>query len=419
MAENGVVDRLYHAWNVFRNRSEADDREPFTGGHGVSYGVRPGMVRRGSASDKSIVASVYNRMGVDAASSDISHVRLDDNRRYKETIYSALNDCLNVEANIDQAGRAFRQDIYQSLFEHGTIAIVPTDYSIDPKTSVTANIYSLRVGYIVNWFAEHVVVSLWNEKDGRREELVCPKRRVAIVENPFYTVMNEPNSTLQRLIKKLGMLDSIDEQTSSGKLDLIIQLPYVIKTETKRQQAETRRKDIENQLKGSQYGIAYTDGTERITQLNRPAENNMLAQIKELTAQLYNQLGLTQAVFDGTADEAAMINYQVRTIEPIVTSVVQAMERSFLTKTARSQLQAIRAFRSPFKFLTISQIGEVGDKLTRNEILSSNELRSEIGYKPSADPKADELRNKNLPVKYQEGMPAIAAGQEGDYQNGT
>lgn len=349
-------------------------------------------------SSKTIVSSIYNRLGIDVAAIAIQHVRLDDDGRYKETIKSGLQNCLTLEANLDQAARAFRQDMAMTLFDKGTIAVVPVDTTLDPKVSGAFDIKTLRVGEIVQWFPKHVKVNLYNENKGRREEVVLPKQIVAIIENPLYSVMNETNSTLQRLIRKLSLLDQLDEQVSSGKLDLIIQLPYVIKSEARRNQAEVRRKDIEMQLKDSKYGIAYTDGTEKITQLNRPVENTMLKQVEYLTTMLYGQLGLTEDVFNGTASEAVMLNYHNRTIEPILSAITEGMKRTFLTKTARSQGQSIEFYRDPFKLVTISDMAEIADKFTRNEIASTNEIRSAIGWKPAQDPKADELRNKNMPA---------------------
>lgn len=391
--------RLRHAWNAFSKQ----DNHPFqiqpepTGAYGVGYGARPHIVRPMFGGSKTIINSIYTRLGIDFSSVPIYHVREKDGR-YTETMTSGLNDCLTVEANLDQAATAFRQDVAMTLFEKGVIAIVPVDTSLDPNQTGGYDINTLRVGEILQWYPKHVRVSLYNEKKGFREEVVLAKNTVAIVENPLYNVMNEPNSTLQRLIRKLSLLDSVDEQTSSGKLDIIIQLPYVIKSDARREQAEKRRKDIEMQLAGSQYGIAYTDGTERITQLNRPAENNLLKQVEYLQDMLYSQLGLTKEVFDGTADEKTMLNYHNRTIAPLLKAVTEAMTRSFLTKTARTQGQAIRSFRDPFSALTISDLAEIGDKLTRNEIATSNELRAIVGWKPSSDPKANELRNKNLPM---------------------
>lgn len=391
-----IGGRLKHAWNVLVNDDE-ERTHPFSD-YGINYGVRPHTIRPSFTSSKTIIGSLYTRLGIDVAAVDIQHVRLDENRRYVETINSGLNNCLSLEANLDQAARAFRQDIAMTLFEKGVAAIVPVDTSVNPNATGSYDIKTVRVGEIVSWSAQHVRVSLYNERTGRREEIPLSKKVVAIIENPLYAVMNEPNSTLQRLVRKLSLLDAVDEQSSSGKLDLIIQLPYVIKSEARRQQAEQRRKDIELQLKGSQYGIAYTDGTERITQLNRPAENNLLGQVEYLTKMLYGQLGLTEAVFDGTADEKTMINYHNRTIDPILAAITQAMKRTFLTSTARTQGQSIEYFRDPFKLVGVGDVAEIADKFTRNEIMSTNEIRAIVGLKPAKDKKADELRNKNLPV---------------------
>lgn len=387
-----IKDRLAHAWNAF---TLADRKDPTWGE--PAYSARPERTRFRYSSERSIISSIYTRMGIDVSSIDMRHVRLDDEGRYKEDIKSGLNDCLTVEANIDQAARAFRLDVALSLFDEGTTAIVPVDTTLDPSVSGSFDIKTMRVGKIIGWFPEHVKVSVYNQKIGRREDLTLEKKYVAIVDNPFYAVMNEQNSTLQRLIRKLNLLDIVDEQSSSGKLDIIIQLPYVIKSESRRQQAEQRRQDIEFQLKGSQYGIAYTDGTEKITQLNRPAENNLLTQIEMLTKMLYGQLGLTEDVMNGTADEATMLNYINRCIEPILAAITQAMIRTFLTKTARAQGQSIMYFRDPFKLVPISQVAEIADKFARNEIASSNDIRQAIGWKPSSDPKADELINANMP----------------------
>jgi len=392
--------KLKHAWNAFTNE-EADKSNAYS--YGASYGIRPDRIRMTISNERSIISSVYTRLGIDVAAIDMQHVRLDENNRYLEAIDSGLNNCLTLEANIDQGARAFRQDIAMSVFDKGVIAIVPVDTTLDPTLSGSFDIKTLRVGEIVTWFPKHVRVNLYNENTGQKHEITLPKNRVAIVENPLFAVMNEPNSTLQRLIRKLSMLDQLDEQSSSGKLDLIIQLPYVIKSEARRQQAETRRKDIEVQLKGSQYGIAYTDGTEKITQLNRPVENNLLVQVEYLTKMLYGQLGLTPAVFDGTADETEMLNYHNRTIEPVLTAIIEAMKRTFLTKTARSQRQSIAFFRDPFKLVAVADLAEIADKFTRNEIMSSNDVRAIIGMRPAVDKSADELRNKNLPAV--EGVP--------------
>lgn len=389
-----ITARLKHAWNAFTNQDET----PVPYGIGASYGiVPPSRSRLSISNDRSIVSAIYARLAVDIASVNIQHVRLDENDRFLEEIDSGLNHCLTLSANIDQIARAFRQDIAMTLFDKGVVAIVPVDTSISPLKDGGYDIKTMRVGEIVQWLPQHVRVNLYNDRTGQREEVTLPKTAVAIVENPLYAIMNEPNSTLQRLIKKLGMLDAVDEVSSSGKLDLIIQLPYVVKTETRRQQAEQRRKDIEFQLKGSQYGIAYTDGTEKITQLNRPAENNLLKQVEYLTNMLYGQLGLTPEIMNGTADEKSMLNYHNRTIGPILDSIVESMKRTFLTKTARTQRQSIEYFRDPFKLVPLSEIAEIADKFTRNEIASSNEIRQIVGWKPSKEPKADELRNSNMP----------------------
>lgn len=392
----GALGRLKHAWNAF-----LDQDESFRGrgrDWGASYGIRPDRVRLRISNERSIISSIYVRLSVDVASVDIRHVRLDDEERYIEDIKtSGLHQCLNVEANIDQTGRAFRQDLVMTLFDEGVIAIVPVDTNISPEGAGSVDIQTMRIGKIVQWFPRHVRIDLYNDQTGRREEITLEKKAVGIVENPLYSVMNEPNSTLQRLIRKLNLLDSVDEQSASGKLDLIIQLPYVIKSEARRQQADQRRKDIEFQLKGSQYGIAYTDGTEKITQLNRPAENNLLAQVTYLTEMLFGQLGLTPGIMDGTADEATMLNYNNRTVEPILGAIADELKRKFLTKTARTQGQSTEYFRDPFKLVPMSQLAELADKFTRNEIVSSNEFRGFIGMKPSKDPKADELRNSNMP----------------------
>lgn len=387
--------RLKHAWNAFTNDNFTNKMSYVD--VGASYGLRPDRIRLNLSNERSIISSIYTRIGIDVSSIDIRHVRLDNNNRYLESIDSGLNTCLTLEANIDQAAQAFKQDIAMSLLDKGVIAIVPVETTLNPENSSSYDVKSLRVGEIKEWYPQHVGVKVYNDKTGKKEDLILPKSMVAIIENPLYSVMNEPNSTLQRLIRKLNMLDTIDEQSSSGKLDLIIQLPYVIKSEARRQQAESRRKDIEVQLKGSQYGIAYTDGTEKITQLNRPAENNLLKQVEYLTNMLYGQLGLTEEVIAGTADEKTMLNYHNRTIKPILVAITQGMKRTFLTKTARTQSQSIEFFRDPFELVAVSDIAEIADKFTRNEILSSNEVRSIIGFKPATDPKADELRNKNIP----------------------
>ena len=390
--EQSFTSRLKHAWNVFRSR---DPTSEFMDA-GASYYNRPDRPRFTRGNERSITTSVLNRMALDASSIDILHVRLDKNGRFLEEINSGLNNCLKLSANTDQTGRAFKQDVVMSMLDEGCVAIVPTDTTMNPKATDSYDIETMRVGKIIQWRPQHVQVRLYNEQTGKKEELWLPKKMVAIVENPLYAVMNEPNSTMQRLIHKLGLLDITDEQTASGKLDLIIQLPYVIKTDARRQQAENRRKDIEMQLAGSKYGIAYTDGTEKITQLNRSLENNLMKQVEYLTNQLYSQLGITQTILDGTADEKTMLNYYSRTIEPIVSAIADEMKRKFLTKTARTQNQSIEFFRNPFKLVPVNDIAEIADKFTRNEIMTSNEIRQIVGMKPSDDPKADELRNSNI-----------------------
>lgn len=389
----GLGTRLQHAWNAFVN-----NRDPTMQYRdiGASYSYRPDRPRLTRGNERSIVTSVYNRIAIDCSAIDIKHVRLDDNERFKEEIDSGLNNCLSIEANIDQSGRAFIQDVVMSMLDEGCVAIIPVETDKDPILTDSYKILSMRTGKILEWYPAHVKVCAYDERTGRKEDIVLPKARVGIVENPLYAVINEPNSTMQRLIRKLCLLDAIDEQSGSGKLDLIIQLPYIIKTEARRQQAENRRKDIEMQLAGSKYGIAYTDGTERITQLNRPVENNLMKQIEYLTQMLYSQLGITQAVLDGTADEQTMLNYYDRTIEPILSAIVDEMKRKFLTKTARSQKQSIEFYRNPFRLVPVNNIADIADKLTRNEILTSNEIRQIIGMKPSDDPKADQLINSNI-----------------------
>lgn len=403
--------RLKHAWNVFTSQEYTLKAQPASGfGSG-----RPDRVRLRIPNERSLISSIYTRLSIDVASIDMRHVRLDDQNRYISDIDSGLNNCLTVEANIDQAARAFRQDIAMTLFDRGVAALVPVDTSISPQQTGGFDILTLRVGEIITWYPKHVKISLYNEATAQREEITLQKSAVAIVENPLYAVMNEPNSTLQRLLRKLNLLDVVDEQSASGKLDLIIQLPYVIKSEARREQAEQRRKDIEFQLKGSQYGIAYTDGTEKITQLNRPAENNLMGQIEYLTTMLYGQLGLTEEVMNGTADEKAMLNYWNRTIEPVLTSVVEAMRRTFLTKTARTQKQSIEFFRDPFRLVPIENIAEIADKFTRNEILSSNEIRQVVGLAPHPDPKADQLVNSNMP----QGSPTPTGVTEESAEEGS
>lgn len=387
--------RLKNAWSAFRNK---DDNYEIMNSkyYGSVTSYRPDRVRLNYSNERSIVNSIFNRLAVDVSQIDIRHINTDEDGRYESERASYLNDCFKVEANIDQTGRQLIQDICISMFDEGVIAVVPTDATDDPRFTDSYDIGELRTGRIVSWQPQHVKVRLYNEHTGQREDKFFPKKMVAIIENPFYSIMNEPNSTLKRLIRKLNLLDAIDEQSGSGKLDLIIQLPYVIKSEARRQQAEVRRKDIEQQLAGSKYGIAYTDGTERITQLNRPAENNLQKQIEYLTELLYSQLGITKGIMEGTASEQELENYYARTIEPILAAIVDEFNRKWLTKTARTQGQAIRYFRDPFKLIPASKIAEMADKFTRNEILSSNEFRGIIGYKPSDDPAADELRNANL-----------------------
>ena len=399
--EQSFGSRLKHAWNVFRSR---DPTAEF-GDIGASYYNRPDRPRFTRGNERSITTSVLNRIALDASAIDILHVRLDKNGRFLEEIKSGLNNCLTLSASADQTGRAFKQDVVMSMPDEGCVAIVPTDTTMNPKVTDSYDIETMRVGKIIQWRPQRVQVRLYNEQTGKKEELWLPKKTVAIVENPLYAVMNEPNSTMQRLIHKLGLLDITDEQTASGKLDLIIQLPYVIKTDARRQQAENRRKDIEMQLAGSKYGIAYTDGTEKITQLNRSLENNLMKQVEYLTNQLYSQLGITQTILDGTADEKTMLNYYNRTIEPIVSAIADEMKRKFLTKTARTQNQSIEFFRNPFKLVPVNDIAEIADKFTRNEIMTSNEIRQIVGMKPSDDPKADELRNSNIAeIKEDPGM---------------
>lgn len=389
--ELNLGSRLMHAWNAFTNR---DPTYPRT--LGESYYHRPDRVQFTRGNERSIATAVYNRIAMDVAAVEIRHVKLDENMRYSSDIDSGLNKCLNLEANIDQTGRAFIQDIVMSMLDEGCVAIVPVDTSMDPTVSGSYSIDSMRTGKIVQWYPQHVKVRLYNDRTGKKQEVTLPKSTVAIIENPLYAVINEPNSTMQRLIRKLSLLDVTDEQTASGKLDLIIQLPYVIKTQSKRDEAERRRKEIERQLAGSKYGIAYADGTERITQLNRSVENNLMKQIEYLTEMLYSQLGITQTVMDGTADEKTMLNYNNRSIEPIVSAIVDELKRKFLTKTARSQGQSIMMFRDPFKLVPVNNIAEIADKFTRNEIMTSNEFRQVIGMKPSDDPKADQLVNANI-----------------------
>lgn len=409
--------RLAHAWNAFTSR---DPTQYIITGPG--YSSRPDRPRLSRGNEKSIATSIFNRIALDVSSVNIKHCRLDKNGRYVEDIDSGLNNCLNLEANKDQTGRAFIQDVVLSMLDEGCVALVPVETTIDPKSSNSYQIDSMRTGKITEWYPDMVRVRLYNDRTGEKEEILLPKNQVAIIENPLYAVVNEYNSTMQRLIRKLSLLDVTDEQTASGKLDLIIQLPYVIKTETRREQAERRRKDIINQLAGSQYGIAYTDGTEKITQLNRSLENNLLKQVEYLTNMVYSQLGITQSVLDGTADEKTMLNYMNRTVEPIISAIVDELKRKFLTKTARSQLQSIVYFRDPFRLVPVNDIAEIADKFTRNEIMTSNEIRQIVGMQPSKDPKADKLVNSNISQAKQDmsqTSSATEAYEEGGYsQNG-
>lgn len=388
--EINIGSRFKHAYNAFMNR------DPTYTPTGFSYSIRPDRPRLSRGNERSIVTSVFNRIALDVASIDIKHCRLDENGRYVEDIDSGLNNCLDLEANLDQTGRAFIQDVVMSMLDEGCVAIVPVDTTLNPKITNSYDILSMRTGKILDWYPAHVRVRLYNDQTGDKEDILLPKSQVAIIENPLYAVINEHNSTMQRLIRKLSLLDVTDEQTASGKLDLIIQLPYVVKTDARREQANRRRKEIEEQLTGSKYGIAYTDGTEKITQLNRSLENNLLKQIEYLTEMMYSQLGITQEVLNGTADEKTMLNYNNRTVEPIVSAIVDEMKRKFLTKTARSQRQTIAFFRDPFRLVPVNDIAEIADKFTRNEIMTSNEIRQIVGMKPSDDPKADELINSNI-----------------------
>ena len=407
----GIRDRLQHAWNAFVYNDNTYVDPQNLGGLST---FKPDRVHFSRGVERSIVTSVYNRLALDVSSIAIKHVRLDENGRFKEEVDSGLQNCLNVEANIDQTGRAFLQDVVMSMLDEGCVAIVPVDTTIDPAKSGSYEINTMRTGKILEWYPAHVRVRVYNDKRGIHEEIVLPKSAVAIIENPLYAVINEPNSTMQRLIRKLNLLDVVDEQTSSGKLDLIIQLPYVIKSEARRKQAEERRKDIEMQLSGSKYGIAYTDGTERITQLNRPAENNLMKQVEYLTSMLYSQLGLTQSIMDGSADDKTMLNYYNRTVEPILAAITDEIKRKFLTKTARSQKQTIMYFRDPFKLTPVLDLAEIADKFTRNEIMTSNEIRQIVGMKPADDPSADELRNKNLNQSNEaiDGKKALSSPEE-------
>lgn len=388
----GFTDRLQHAWNAFMNK----DPTPNYHDVGPGYSYRPDRPRLSRGNERSIITAIYNRVALDVAALNITHCKVDENGRFVSNVNSELNNCLTLEANLDQTGRAFIQDIVISMLDEGCVAIVPVDTDIDPAVSSSYDVLSMRTGKVVEWHPKHVKVRVYDEKKGIKKDIMLSKSNVAIIENPFFAVINEPNSTLQRLMRKLALLDIVDEQSSAGKLDMIIQLPYTIKSQMRREQAEARRKDIEMQLTNTKYGIAYVDATEKITQLNRPLENNLMKQIEYLTSLLYSQLGITQSILDGTADEQTLLNYHSRTIEPIVSAIVDEMKRKFLTKTARTQKQTITFFRDPFKLVPVNNIADIADKFTRNEVLTSNEIRQIIGFKPSNDPKADELRNSNL-----------------------
>jgi len=405
--EETIRNRLKHAWNAFINNGNKDYRH-----YGYGSSTKPDRMRFTVDNEQSIVSALYNRIAMDVASIEIKHVRLDHDGRYLETIPSNLNECLTLSPNLDQTGRAFMQDVVMSLFDDGVVAIVPTEATLNPNVSGSYDILSMRVGEILEWYPEDVRVRVYNERTGQKEELTLSKKIVAIVENPFYAVMNEPNGVLQRLIRKLNILDAIDEQSGSGKLDMIIQLPYTIKTEAMQKKADARREKIEEQLKTSKYGIAYADGTEKVVQLNRPAENNLMEQIKYLTSMLHSQLGITDKVFDGTADEQTMLNYNNRSLEPVISAIVDSEKRTFLTKTARTQKQSIMIFRNPFKLVPVNDLADIADKFTRNEILSSNELRAIVGYKPAKDEGADELRNKNLNIKEERPTPKVKTNKE-------
>ena len=414
----GFLDRLQHGWNAFMNKDPTMHYQSI----GASYSTRPDRPRFSRGNERSIVTSVYNRIAMDVAAIDIRHCKVDKNGRFTEIIDSGLNNCLSLEANIDQTGRAFIQDTVLSMLDEGAVAMVPVDTTLNPKNTDSYDIETMRVGQILDWRPAHIQTRVYNDRTGEKEDIVLPKKMVAIIENPLYAVMNEPNATMQRLIRKLNLLDAIDEQSGSGKLDLIIQLPYTIKTDLRRQQADARRKDIEEQLKGP-YGIAYIDGTEHVTQLNRPVENNLMKQIEYLTSMLYGQLGITQAVMDGTADEKEMLNYYNRTIEPIVSAIVDNMKRKFLTKTARTRGQTILFFRDPFRLVPVNEMAEIADKFTRNEIMTSNEIRQVIGMKPSDDPKADKLVNSNIsqPAENTQREPKVSPEElkeGGELQNG-
>lgn len=418
----GLLTSLRHGWNAFLNRDPTGNYVTYNHTDlGMSSTYRPDRTRLTKGNERTIITSIFNKIALDVADITITHCKVDGEGRYLETINSSLNNCLNLEANLDQTGRAFIQDIVMSMLDEGYVAIVPTDTSIDPTVTDSYNIESMRTGKILEWYPQHVRVNVYNEKTGRREDITLPKKMVAIIENPLYAVINEPNSTMQRLIRKLALLDAVDERTSSGKLDMIIQLPYSTKHETRRQHAEKRRNDIMDQIKGPM-GIAYVDSTEKIIQLNRPLENNLLKQIEYLTNQAWSQLGMTQGILDGTADEQAMMNYEARVVEPFIAAIVDEMKRKFLTKTARTRGQSIKFFRAPFKLVPISSMAELADKLTRNEVLTSNEVRQELGFKPSKDPNADKLQNSNLNHPEQppnDTVPADVPTQDTNTETGT
>lgn len=411
---DSLGSRLKRAFNVFSGRDQNESAHDY----GMSYSYRPDRLRLTRGNERTIITSIYNRIALDVASISIRHVDLDKDGRYKSERKTGLNSCLSLSANIDQTARAFVQDIVMSMFDEGVVAVVPIDTERDYFNGPVQDIYSMRTGKIVEWFPRDVKVRLYNDQTGQKEDLVFPKDEIAIIENPFYAIMNQSNSMVQRLIRKLALLDAIDEQTTSGKLDLIIQLPYVVKSEARRQQAEQRRRDIEQQLTGSRYGIAYTDGTERITQLNRPIENNLMKQIEYLMSMVFSQLGMTQSILDGTADEQTMLNYNNRIVEPVVAVIVDSFKRSFLSKTAITQGQSISYFRDPFRLVPVSQVAEIADKFTRNEIMTSNEIRQVVGMKPSDDPKADELRNSNLNQTNEKPSTPNQSDKEEENQNG-
>lgn len=401
--ELSITDRMKHAFNAFMNR---DPTAYYNRNLGSSYSIRPDRPRLSRGNERSIITAIFNRIAMDVAAIDIMHCRLDENNRFIEKIDSGLNNCLNLEANVDQSGRAFIQDAVMSMLDEGVVALVPVDTDLNPASTDSYDILTMRTGKILEWYPAHVKVRLYNDRTGEKEDLMLAKRDVAIIENPLFAIVNEPNSTMQRLMRKLSLLDVTDEQTASGKLDLIIQLPYVVKSEARREQANQRRKDIEQQLAEGKYGIAYIDGTEKITQLNRSVENNLMKQVEYLTNMVYSQIGITQSVLDGTADEKTMLNYNNRTVEPIVSAIVDELKRKFLTKTARTQLQSISFFRDPFKLVPVNDIAEIADKFTRNEIMTSNEIRQIVGMKPSNDPKADQLINSNISQAKEDNIPS-------------